>query len=318
MADELRDLLRRLRVPAIAAPMLRISGVELAAAACRAGIVGAFPTVNARSSEMLRAWLTQLDAVQREPDAAPYCPNLIIKAPTLREHLDLITEHDTRLVITSVGSPAPVIDPLHAAGAFVLADVATVEHARRAADVGADGLVLLTAGAGGQTGWLNPFAFAAAVREFYDGALIVAGGMSDGRSVLAAQVAGYDAGYLGTRFIATEESLAVQRYKQMLVDASMDDVMLTRAFTGLQTNILRPSIAAEGLDPDRLDETVTPDLAGRLFGQHAPGPRRWQDIWSAGHTVSAVHDIQPVAQIVDELAGEYAAARAGLRGLSAE
>lgn len=307
--SELRALLRGLRVPAIAAPMLRVSGVDLAAAACRSGIVGSFPTVNARTPEGLDDWLSALDAVQREDGAAPYCPNLIIKAPTLAEHLAAICAHEARLVITSVGSPAPVIEPLHAAGVFVLADVASVAHARRAVEVGADGLVLLTAGAGGQTGWLNPFAFVSAVREFYDGVLVVAGGMSDGGSLLAAQVAGYDAGYLGTRFIATPESLAADGYKSMLVDSSMDDVLLTKAFTGLQTNILRPSISAAGIDPERLDETVTPDLAGRLFGQHADGPKRWQDMWSAGHTVSSIHAVQPVAQIVDDLAREYADAR---------
>lgn len=309
MAAELRELLRSLRLPVIAAPMLRVSELALAAAACRAGIVGAFPTVNARTSTRLDEWLDALDAVQREDGAAPYCPNLIIKAPTLHEHLAVITQHDTRLVITSVGSPAPVIEPLHAAGTFVLADVATVAHARRAADVGADGLVLLTAGAGGQTGWLNPFAFVAAVREFFDGVLIVAGGMSSGASVLAAGAAGYDAAYLGTRFIATPESAAAAEYQRMLVDSSMDDVLLTRAFTGLQTNILRPSIELAGIDPDRLDETVSPDLAGRLFGDAADGPKRWQDFWSAGHTVSSIAEIEPVSTIVDRLETEYADAR---------
>ena len=288
MAAELRELLRSLRLPVIAAPMLRVSELALAAAACRAGIVGAFPTVNARSSTRLDEWLDALDAVQREDGAAPYCPNLIIKAPTLYEHLAVITQHDTRLVITSVGSPAPVIEPLHAAGTFVLADVASVAHARRAADVGADGLVLLTAGAGGQTGWLNPFAFVAAVREFFDGVLIVAGGMSSGASVLAAEAAGYDAAYLGTRFIATPESAAAAEYQRMLVDSSMDDVLLTRAFTGLQTNILRPSIELAGIDPDRLDETVSPDLAGRLAARTLDAyPNRVAFRWDGGEITYA-------------------------------
>ncbi|WP_153504797.1 NAD(P)H-dependent flavin oxidoreductase [Cumulibacter manganitolerans] len=316
MRDDLRTVLRGLRLPAIAAPMLRISGLRLAAAACRAGVVGAFPTVNARTPERLEEWLRTLDDVQQEDGAAPYCPNLIIKAPTMREHLELILRHRTRLVITSVGSPAPVIAPLHDAGTLVLADVGSVAHARRAAEAGADGLVLLTAGAGGQTGWLNPFSFVAAVREFFDGHLVVAGGMSGGASLLAAQVAGYDAGYFGTRFIAADESDASEGYRSMLVDASMDDVLLTRAFTGLQTNMLIPSIEAAGIDPARLDEAISPDMAGRLFGAPSDGPRRWQDIWSAGHSVSAVHEVAPVARIVDEIATEYAAAGARLNTLT--
>lgn len=316
MAHSLRALLDTLRIPAIAAPMLHVSELDLAHAACTAGIVGAFPTVNARTAERLDEWLSVLDAAQAG-GAAPYCPNLIIKAPNLAEHLELIQAHDTRLVITSVGSPAPVIAPLHEAGTYVLADVGSVAHARRAAEAGVDGLILLTAGAGGQTGWLNPFAFVAAVREFFDGILVAAGGMSDGASILAAQAAGYDLGYLGTTLIASHESAAADGYKDLLVRSSMDDIMLTRAFTGLQTNMLRPSVEAAGIDPNHLDEQVSPDLAGRLFGQPSDGPKRWQDIWSAGHSVSGVERVAPVESIIAGIAGEYAAARRRVHALTA-
>ena len=316
MAEPLRALLDRLRIPAIAAPMLRVSELDLALAACRAGIVGGFPTVNARTVERLDEWLSILDAAQAE-GAAPYCPNLIIKAPTVTEHLERICAHDTKLVITSVGSPASVVGPLHDAGTYVLADVGSVLHARRAAESGVDGLVLLTAGAGGQTGWLNPFAFVSAVREFFDGVLVVAGGMSDGGSLLAAQAAGYDLGYLGTKLIAAHESSAANGYKHMLRSSTMDDIMLTRAFTGLQTNMLRPSIEAAGIDPEHLDEHISPDLAGRLFGQPSDGPKRWQDIWSAGHSVSGVDDLEPVETIVARIAEEYAAARERVHRITA-
>lgn len=316
MAESLRSLLAQLRIPAIAAPMLRVSELELALAACRAGIVGGFPTVNARSTERLDEWLGVLDSAQAD-GAAPYCPNLIIKAPTLLDHLERICAHDTKLVITSVGSPAPVVGPLHDAGTYVLADVGSVAHARRAAEAGVDGLVLLTAGAGGQTGWLNPFAFVAAVREFFDGVLVVAGGMSDGSSLLAAQAAGYDLGYLGTKLIASHESAAADGYKHMLRSSTMDDIMLTRAFTGLQTNMLRPSIEAAGIDPDELDEHITPDLAGRLFGRPSDGPKRWQDIWSAGHSVSGVEHLESVESIVARTTEEYAAARERIHRLTA-
>jgi nitronate monooxygenase len=203
-----------------------------------------------------------------------------------------------------------VVAPLHAIGCKVFADVASLAHAHKAAAAGVDGLVLLTAGAGGQTGWANPFAFVRAVRRFFDGPLVLAGGVADGQVLWAAKVLGCDLAYMGTRFIATQESLAAPAYKQALVDAEFDDVMTTKAFTGLATNMLRSSIIAAGLDPDRLNEMVTPGDTREIFGASAPGPRRWTDIWSAGHSVSGVTDTPPVAELVERLAGEYAAAKA--------
>jgi len=222
----------RLRLPVIAAPMLRVSGPELVIAACRAGVIGAFPTANARTSEDLDWWLTEITEASHRADAdrpvAPYAANLIIRQPRLFDDVACLVRHRVELVITSVGSPAPVVGPLHEIGAVVLADVATLEHARKAVAAGADGLVLLSAGAGGQTGWLNPFAFVRAVREFFDGPLVLAGGISDGQGLLAAQVLGCDLAYLGTSFIATRESLAGAAYRDMLVEATIDDVVLTK------------------------------------------------------------------------------------------
>lgn len=305
-------IIRRLRLPLIAAPMLHVSGVELAAAACRNGVIGAFPTVNARSSAQLNEWLADLTArLSAAPgQAAPFCPNLIMRSPRMAEDLACLLRHRVELVITSVGSPAPAIEALHGIGCLVLADVATLEHARKAIQAGVDGLVLLTAGAGGQTGWLNPFAFVRALRAEYDGPLVLAGGISDGVALRAAQVLGCDLAYMGTRFIATRESLAGDAYRQMLVDASMDDVLLTRAFSGLPTNMLLPAIRRAGLDPATLDETVTPDTAAQMFGGNAhgntgDGPRRWRDIWSAGHSVSGVRAVQSVEALVAEVAQEF-------------
>jgi len=206
-----------------------------------------------------------------------------------------------------VGSPAPVVSALHGIGCLVLADVATLEHARKAIAAGADGLVLLSAGAGGQTGWLNPFAFVRALRAEYDGPLVLAGGVSDGVALRAAGVLGADLAYMGTRFIASHESLAAAAYKQMLVDSSADDVLLTKAFTGLATSMLLPSIRRAGLDPDRLDELVTPKTAAQMFGGAAQndGPKRWSDIWSAGHSVSGVHSLQSVDALVAEVEHQY-------------
>ncbi|MCW2581723.1 MAG: 2-nitropropane dioxygenase [Klenkia sp.] len=290
--------------------MLRVSGLDLVAAACHAGVVGAFPTANARSPQGLDSWLTTLDAAVSRADHAPYCPNLIIRQPDLADHLAVLVRHEVEMVITSVGSPAGVVEPLHDVGTLVLSDVATVAHAEKAVEAGADGLVLLTAGAGGQTGWLNPFAFVRAIRGFFDGVVVLAGGVSDGRALAAAEVLGCDLGYLGTPFIATHESLAAPAYREMVVASSMDDVLCTTAFTGIPASMLRPSIQAAGLDPARLGEDVSADDAERLYGGRAgAGPRRWQDVWSAGHSVSGVTEIRSVADLVARVTHEYRSAR---------
>ncbi|ABB05791.1 NAD(P)H-dependent flavin oxidoreductase [Burkholderia lata] len=306
---------QRLRLPLIAAPMLRVSGPDLVITACLNGVVGAFPTANARNLDELDAWLTRIVATlaQMPGRAAPWCPNLIMHrdAGRLRDEVALIVRHCVEMAITSVGSPAPVIPALHAAGCLVFADVASIRHARRAIEAGADGLVLLTAGAGGQTGWLNGFAFVRAVRAFYDGPIVLAGGVSDGAALFAARALGCDLAYMGTRFIATDESLASDAYKTMLVGSDADDVMLTRAVTGLPASMLRPSLVAAGLDPDALDESITPERARVLFGQakDTERPARWKDIWSAGHAVGGVSGVQSVEHLVATTEREYDAAR---------
>jgi nitronate monooxygenase len=299
-------LLKRLRLPLIAAPMFRVSGVELVVAACRHGVIGAFPTANCRSAEELNAWLLEIRAAEL---VGPWCANLIVHRsnPRMQDDLAVLLRHSPEIVITSVGSPAGVMAPLHDVGALVFADVASIRHAERAIGAGADGLILLTAGAGGQTGWLNPFAFVRAVRRFFDGPLVLAGGIGDGQALAAALALGCDLGYMGTRFIATTESMAASDYKRMLVDSDADDVLLTRAFTGLQTNMLRPSIVAAGLDPDNLPERGSIDVAKDIS---AGQPRRWRDIWSAGHSVSSVSEVVSVEALVRAVAVEYDAVRA--------
>ena len=311
---------RRLRLPLIAAPMLRVSGPELVIAACRSGVVGAFPTANARTVEELDQWLTEIEGALKESatPAAPYCPNLIIRQPRFKDDLACLVRHRVEMVITSVGSPAAAVGPLHDVGAQVFADIASLRHAEKAIEAGADGLILLTAGAGGQTGWANPFAFVRAVRAMFDGPIVLAGGVSDGASLHAARVLGCDLAYMGTRFIATTESRAVPRYKDMLVASNLDDVMLTRAFTGLDASMLRPSIEAAGLDPAKLDEQVSEERAKQQYGggsgkpaeRPQERPKRWADIWSAGHSVSGVQDVVDTSVLVARLAKEYEAARA--------
>ena len=312
----------RLKIPLIAAPMLRVSGPDLVSAACRGGVIGSFPTVNARASEELDAWLTRIadDCARVDGPTAPVCPNIIMRRQpeVLAADVEVLVRHKVEMVIASVGSPEAVIRPLHDIGCLVFADVASVRHAEKALQVGADGLVLLSAGAGGQTGWVNGMSFARAVRAMFDGPLVLSGGISDGAALWAARVLGCDLGMMGTRFIATPESMAADRYKAMLVDSRLDDVMLTRAFTGLDTNMLRPSIVAAGLDPQALAGPVTPERARELFSEHskdAQGPKRWVDIWSAGHTVSGVDAVVPTARLIDRLAAEYAAARDQTRSM---
>lgn len=299
----------RLRLPLIAAPMLRVSGVDLVTAICRAGAIGAFPTANARSVEELDAWLDQIERGVAElgRPAAPHCPNLIIRQLRFKDDLACLVRHKVEMVITSVGSPAAAVAPLHDVGCLVFADIASLRHAEKAIEAGADGLILLTAGAGGQTGWANPFAFVRAVRAMFDGPLVLAGGVSDGTALAAARLLGCDLAYMGTRFIAARESMASEAYRKMLVDSTLDDVMLTRAFTGLDASMLRPSIVAAGLDPANLDEQVSEARAREKFGgkSDAEGPRRWIEVWSAGHSVSGVRAVTGAADIVDEVAAQY-------------
>lgn len=308
----------RLSLPLIAAPMFLVSGPRLVKAACRGGVIGSFPTANCRTVEELDRWLADMgEDLKRAADEAgrapaPLCPNLIVHRSNTRVPDDLaaVLRHKVELVITSVGSPEPVLKPLKDQGCLVLADVASVRHAEKAVAAGVDGLVLLTAGAGGQTGWVNPFAFVRAVREFWDGIVVMAGGMADGQAVAAAEMLGCDLAYMGTKFIATRESLAKDAYKEMLVRSRLDDVLLTRAFTGLETNMLRPSIAAAGLDPDNLPVRGAIDVAKDINASERdrPDARRWKDIWSAGHTVSGVADVPSVAELIERTKAEYDAA----------
>ena len=317
------SLSKRLRLPLIAAPMFLVSGTALVIGACRAGVIGSFPTANCRSAAELDQWLGEirraLDATAERTGKplAPFCPNLIVHRsnPRVPEDLAMVLRHKAEMVITSVGSPEPVIGPLHDAGTLVYADVASMRHAEKAIAAGVDGLVLLTAGAGGQTGWVNPFAFARAVRAIYDGTIVLAGGIADGAALFAAKALGCDLAYMGTRMIATKESMAAGRYKEMLVAARLDDVLLTKAFTGLETNMLRPSIAAAGLDPDNLPMRGQIDIAKDINAaeREKPEARRWKDIWSAGHSVSGVGDIPGVAELVERTAAEYAAAERAVR-----
>nr|WP_246563327.1 nitronate monooxygenase [Bradyrhizobium liaoningense] len=304
----------RLALPLIAAPMFLVSGIELVVAASRNGVIGSFPTVNCRTADELDYWLTTINERLHRCDSetgsrhAPVCPNLIVHKSNTRlsDDLQIVIKQKAEIVITSVGSPALVVQPLQDAGSLVLADVASIRHAERAIEAGVDGLVLLTAGAGGQTGWLNPFAFVRAVRAFYDGVIVLAGGISDGVALRAAQALGCDLAYMGTKFIATQESMADERYKRMLVESSADDVILTSAFTGLQSNMLRPSIEAAGLDPDNLPPHDAIEIGKDIdIAAREARPKRWRDIWSGGHSTSSIDHILSVDDLIAQTKREF-------------
>jgi nitronate monooxygenase len=295
-------LLSRLEVPLVAAPMFRVSGPDLVIAAARAGAIGAFPTLNARTPAELDAWLGRIGEQAAGASGVP-AANLILHASNARRDQDLraVVRHRVPVVIASVGAPDPVIGPVRDYGGVVLADVATVRHARRAAAAGADGLVLLTGGAGGNTGWLNPFAFVAEVRGFFDGIVAVAGSLTEGRQLHALQVAGADLGYVGTPFVATHESLADPAYKAGLVAADADDVVVTDAVTGIPASFLRGRLRELG----HLDEHDVPRGRGTLdIGGWKPGA------WSAGQGVGGVRDVCAAAERVARLRAQYAASRA--------
>lgn len=298
----------RLAIPAIAAPMTSVSGPDLVIAASRHGVIGSFPTHNAATPDVLETWMQRISAELTTPAGAstfaPVAPNLVVHRSNRRREADLdcLIRHGVELVITSVGSPAPVVEPLHQAGCQVFADVASLEHARRALDTGVDGLVLLTAGAGGQTGWANPFAFVRAVRERFDGPIVLAGGISDGQSILAAEVLGVDLVYLGTRFIATHESMAEDAYRSALLVSTLDDVRLSTRVGGIPASLL-----ASWLDQHDHAVDTGPEPAESDFEQDRLISNR--TAWSAGHSVSGVHSIMSVAEVIDAIAGQYHRAR---------
>ncbi|MFN7929845.1 MAG: nitronate monooxygenase [Blastocatellia bacterium] len=298
-------------LPVIAAPMFLVSGIELVTAACKAGVIGTFPVLNARTSEALDDWMQRIttdlgDAQKADPAAriAPWGINLVTHRTNtrLQADLDLTVKYRTPLVITSLGSPAPAVEAVHSYGGLVFSDVINVSFAKKAAQTGIDGLVLVCAGAGGHAGTLSPFAFLKAVREFFDGIIVLAGALSSGRDIRAAQVLGADLVYFGTSFIATTESLAPPDYQQMLVDATMDDLIYTNAFSGAYANMLKPSIVAAGIDPATLQPKDNVDFSHLVSGE----TKAWKHIWSAGQGVSFVRQVQPTAELVAQLRREYA------------
>ncbi len=308
MSDH-RKRIAKLALPIVAAPMFLVSGPDLVVACCRSGILGSFPSLNIRSTAEFEEWLVRIErALEKDPGAHAglYGVNLVAHSSNSRLASDVavIEKHKVPVVITSVGNPREVAKVVHGYGGMIFHDVTTIDYAKKAIAAGVDGIILICAGAGGHSGHYNPFAFVAQVREFWDGIIILAGGIADGRSIRAAQVLGADLVYMGTRFIASAESMAGDDYKAMLIASQASDLIGTRAFSGITASMLRPSIIANGLDPDALTDKSSIDFMADFTHE----TKAWRDIWSAGQGVGSIGDAPPVARIVERLRSEYHAA----------
>jgi nitronate monooxygenase len=307
MADRtlVDDLYGRLRLPVLVAPMFLISGPDLVIAAGKAGLIGALPTPNARTIEDLQAWLPRI-AGELEAAGRPgmWAINMIVHRTYDRydAELDLICEYKPRIVVTALGSPARPLERIHAYGGAVFADVITLEQARKAADAGADGLILVAHGAGGHTGRYSPFAFVEEVRRFWSGPLVLAGAIGGARAIEAALTLGADFAYMGTRFVSAPESLVSDDNRQMLVRAGMGDIVTTAAISGVPANWMRESLDRAGFTDEMLEQKAKIDFSN-LHGDS----KAWKTIWGAGHAIGHTRAIQSVQDIVDELVADYAA-----------
>jgi nitronate monooxygenase len=296
----------RLAIPAIAAPMFLVSNPDLVVECCRAGIIGTFPALNQRTSEGYEAWLVEirerLERIERDEGrkVAPFGVNLIVHKsnPRVEADLALSVKHKVPLIITSLGAVKELVTEVQGYGGLVFHDVINIRHARKAAEAGVDGLIAVCAGAGGHAGLLSPFALIPEIRQFFDRTIILSGVMSTGRHIAAARMLGADLAYLGTRFIATRESMAKQAFKDMIVATRADDIVYTAAISGVSGNFLKPSIDATGADIDLTSAKKAIEVGqGEL--------RAWKDVWSAGQGVGSIDDIPTTAELCARLIREY-------------
>jgi len=317
----LRD---RLRLPVIASPLFIISGPELVIAQCQAGIVGSFPSLNARPISQLDEWLAQItetlaqwDRDHPETPSAPFAVNQIVHRTNnrLEEDIELCVKYKAPLVITSLGARTELNDAIHSYGGFVMHDVITNAFAHKAVEKGADGLIPVAAGAGGHAGTLSPFALIQEIREWFDGAVALSGSIANGRAILSAQAMGADLAYMGSAFIAADEANALEGYKDMIVESASTDIVYTNLFTGVHGNYLRPSIERAGLDPNNLPVS---DPSKMNFGSGGnQGAKAWRDIWGCGQGIGAVKARASMGDIVARLTAEYETAQSELNAKTA-
>lgn len=305
----IEELKSTLALPVIASPMFIISGTKLVIECCKMGIVGTFPALNGRTSEDFEKMLIEITAELKKFEEetgkkpAPFGVNIIVNPtnPRVLPDLQICANHKVPLIITSLGAVKEIVDAVHGWGGLIFHDIVKKRHAEKAAEAGVDGIICVSAGAGGHAGTANPFALVNEIKEFYKGAVVMAGSINKGNEILAAQIAGADLAYMGTRFIATKECLATEEYKQMIISSGIDDVIYTDGVSGVNANFLRKSIEKAGID---INEKKEEDFS-KLTGEHA---KAWKDIWSAGHGVAEIHDIPSVKELVERLKSEYKSA----------
>ena len=307
--DSIKD---NISIPVIGAPLFLISVPDLVIAQCKAGIIGSFPALNARPQHVLEEWIvrikTELEEYQEQnPDkkVAPFAVNQICHGSNdrLQGDMEICVKHEVPIIITSLRPPAEVVEAAHSYGGLVFHDVINVRHAKKAADMGVDGLILVCAGAGGHAGALSPFALLREVKSWFDGTIILSGSIGDGYSVASALALGADFAYLGTRFIATHEANAEPEYKQMLIESSANDIVYSNLFTGVLGNYLKPSIQNAGLDPDNLP---TADKSAMNFGSGGnTDSKAWKDIWGSGKGIGLIEDAPTVESLVERIRAEF-------------
>lgn len=306
----------RLSIPVVGSPLFIISNPDLVIAQCKAGIVGSFPSLNARPLSVLDEWLDRIstelaeyDAAHPDAPSAPFAVNQIVHRSNnrLEEDLALCEKYKVPIVITSLGAQKAVNDRVHAWGGIVLHDIINNKFARKAVDKGADGLIAVAAGAGGHAGALSPFALIQELREWFDGPILLSGSIANGSAVLAAQAMGADMAYIGSAFIATEEANAEPEYKQALVEYAAEDIVYSNLFTGVHGNYLAPSITAAGLDPENLQKS---DASQMNFGSGGDNDSKaWKDIWGCGQGIGAVKSVVSATELVERLVNEYTTAK---------
>jgi len=307
--DSIKD---NISIPVIGAPLFLISVPDLVIAQCKAGIIGSFPALNARPQHVLEEWIVRIKTELKEyqeqnPDkkVAPFAVNQICHGSNdrLQGDMEICVKHEVPIIITSLRPPAEVVEAAHSYGGLVFHDVINVRHAKKAADMGVDGLILVCAGAGGHAGALSPFALLREVKSWFDGTIILSGSIGDGYSVASALALGADFAYLGTRFIATHEANAEPEYKQMLIESSANDIVYSNLFTGVLGNYLKPSIQNAGLDPDNLP---TADKSAMNFGSGGnTDSKAWKDIWGSGQGIGLIEDAPTVEELVNRLKNEF-------------
>lgn len=301
-----------LRLPVVAAPMFIVSQLELVKRCCESGIIGTFPALNQRSSEGFEAWLIDLKAhlaafeAETGQQAPPYGVNLIVHRtnPRVRADLEICVRHQVPIVITSLGAVREVVDAVHSYGGLVFHDVTNRRHAQKAIEAGVDGLILVSAGAGGHAGTANPLALIAGIRAFWDGLILLGGAISTGRDVAAALQMGADLAYMGTRFIATDEAVADEAYKAMIRESSFEDIVYTAAVSGVPANFMRKSLVAAGIPEEMWSETSRIDFGEELDSE----AKAWKTLWSAGQGVVSIQDSVPAAELIARLKAEFRAA----------